>query len=184
MMRSRHDQLIDGYVKTLMDECGERSPIRRQAFEEDIGYALQVMEPFSARYREAMRYDIFAVDSSFEKAMTALNDAKEVLERFGVAVALPERIENPVLIEAESAMALVDMLRSLGALSKTAGAMFVETMVGDFLHKNSAGGSEAKPTLPKVCEFIRRYIDVSIPERVLDKIAFDEGYLEKYLSQL
>ena len=179
--RTPREKIVDVYLKELLIESGEKNPIRRKAFEDDVNYALQVIEPFNERYNEALKYDIYAVEPNFSKAIAALQNAVDTLDKFGITVTLPSVIEDPNLIEAECAMALIDILRSLNAFFARAAEYFVTDVLLDLFERTVASN---KRQHPQITEFIRRYAHDEISESVLDKIALEDDYLEEYLKTL
>lgn len=178
--RSDIEKVIDTYVLELQVASGEKNPIRRKAFEDDVNYALQVTEPFKERYASALKHDVFAVDDDYDVAMAKLNAAVDALERFGVEVSLPSVIENPHLIEAECIMALTDTLRSLNAFEAEAAERFIaEIMIQFFGRKATKNG-----LTPGIGRFLNLYVHDGISDYVLDKMTFEESYLEAYLKSI
>ncbi len=175
--RSDLQKSIDQYVYVLQVACGEKNPIRRKAFEDDVAYALQAAQPYKERFEAVMRYDIFAVDELCERAVEKINDAFETLYRIGAAEA--QNIEYPGLVLAECAMTLVDTLRSLNAFDAEA----VEVLI-DELFQTFDSGSVKKVMDRRLKIFIHRYVTDKIPDSVLDSIAMDEKILHDYLRTL
>ena len=178
--RSDLEKSVDAYVHALQVATGEKNPIRRKAFEDDVHYALQVTEPFKERYASAMKHDIFAVDDDYGKAMEKLSNAIEALERFGVEVHLPSVIENPHLIEAECIMALTDTLRSLHAFEPEAAEKFIADVIMQFFGKKATKNGLTRG----IGRFLNLYVHDGISDYVLDKMTFEESYLEAYLKSI
>lgn len=184
---NRHEDMqntIRRYVAGLLEECGEKNPHRRKAYETDVGYALEVITPFVKRFEESGHYDIYAVDGDFKKALRLLHDAADVLERFGVKTTLPAVIENPRKIIAECVMALVDTLRSLDAFWAQGCERFIGEVIDERFVPGQAGSSGFGGSDAMINTFVSRYVRSEIPEKVLDEIACEEGRLEEYLEGL
>jgi hypothetical protein len=177
--RSDLQKSIDQYVYVLQVACGEKNPIRRKAFEVDINYALQTVEPYKSRYSKVFEYDLFAIDENCDVAVEKVNGAIAVLQSVGAGEGVPAMLENPHIVLAECAMTLVDTLRSLGAFDAEA----VEILIDDIFTTFD------EETVSKVMDrrlkiFIYRYINEKIPEAVLDSIAMDDDALQQYLRTL
>lgn len=179
--RTSIEKSVDNYIDRLLIATGEKNPVRRKAFERDVHYALQIIEPFRERYNKAMAYDIYAVDTDFTQAVMKVKEAAEILETFGLHILLPPVIENPDIVEAECAIALIDTLRSLDAIQNDVAEEFVSEVLDDVLRRSSAGGKEQHPQTEK---FILRYIHEKISEDELDAIAMVDDYLETYIKRL
>lgn len=179
--RTLIEKSVDNYIDRLLVATGEKNPVRRKAFERDVHYAMQVIEPFRKRYDEAMAYDIYAVDADFVQAVMKVKEAVGILETFGLPVSLPPVIENPDTVEAECAIALIDTLRSLDAIHNDVAEEFVSEVLDDVLRRSSAGGRKQHPQIEK---FIVRYIHEKISEDELDAIAMVDDYLEAYIKRL
>lgn len=178
--RSDLERMVDAYVHDLQVATGEKNPIRRQALEADVNYALQVTEPFKERYALAHKHDIFAIDDDYDKAMEKLNSAVDTLEKFGVEVLMPSVFENPHLIEAECIMALIDTLRSLNAFEAAAAEKFIAEVLIQFFGKKSTKNGLTRG----IGRFLNLYVHDGISDHVLDKMTFEESYLEAYLKSI
>lgn len=179
--RTLIEKSVDNYIDRLLVATGEKNPVRRKAFERDVHYALQVIEPFRERYGEAMAYDFYAVDTDFTQAVQKVKEAAGILEAFGLHVSLPPVIENPDIVEAECAIALIDTLRSLDAIQNDVAEDFVAEVLDELLRRSFAGG---KTQHPQIGKFILHYIQEKISEDDLDRIALVDDYLEAYIKRL
>ena len=177
--RSDLQKSIDQYVYVLQIACGEKNPIRRKAFENDVNYALQVTEPYKARYKAVLEHDIFAVADDCDQAVEAINDALAVLRKAGISAGVPQMVENPRLILAECAMTLIDTLRSLNAFDADSVEVFIDDVVHGF-----DGATVAKVYVPAVKVLVHRYIHDQIPESVVDRLVTEEQFLHEYLKLL
>ena len=177
--RSDLQKSIDQYVYVLQVACGEKNPIRRKAFEEDVNYALQAVQSYKERYGKVFEYDLFAADESCDVAVEKVNGAIAVLQSIGAAESTPTMLENPHIILAECAMTLIDTLRSLNAFDAEAVEILIDDIFATFDE-----GTVAKVMDRRLKIFIYRYINDKIPEAVLDTIAMDDDALQEYLKGL
>jgi hypothetical protein len=177
--RNTLQKTVDQYVYVLQVACGEKNPIRRKAFETDVNYALQTLDPFERRYRDAFHYDLLAADGDVDVAMERVNAAIALLQQVGAGADLHRIDESPRLVLAESAMTFVDTLRALDAFDAAAVEILIEEALRSF----------DPETVPVVYDtalktLVHRYVTEKIPETTVDGFAEDPAALAAYLKQL
>ena len=177
--RSELQRSVDQYVYVLMVAAGERNPIRREALEADVVFALEAALPYRERLDAVLQYDLCAADERCDTAVEKVNAAMELLRRIGMDTGLPRGIENPHTLLAECAMTVIDTLRSLGAFDAEA----VEILIDD-LFKSFDSQRVGWVVERSLKTFIHRYCNGRIPEPLLDRIAIEEGFLAEYMKNL